>query len=98
MKKESFGKIKNYLLVMMFIALVITGVQLYQEKQVDKGKYELFLKQFYFELTSSIQSLHTVLEKPPLSGKDLEIALLLVERNLELAEYMLESGSDCIDG
>src|SRR5699024_2630970 len=96
MKKESLGKIKNYLLVIIFIALVITGVQLYQERQEDKRKYEWFLNQFYFELTSSVQSLQTVLEKP-LRGKGLEKALLLVERNLERTDSVLDSGSNFVD-
>lgn len=92
MKKELFGNIKNYLLIILSFALIITGVQLYQEKQESRRQYELFLNHFYFELTSAIQSLHSVLETP-LEGNELEQALLHVEQDLERTDFMLDAGS-----
>lgn len=96
MKKRSFGKIKTYLLIIISFALIITGTQLYQEKQESKRQYESFLNHFYFELTSAIQSLQSVLEQP-LEGKDLEQALLHVEQDLERTDFMLEAGSYFVD-
>ncbi|TFJ93229.1 hypothetical protein [Lentibacillus salicampi] len=96
MKKESLGKIKSGLLIVISLALIITGIQLYQEKQENNRQFELFLNHFYFELTDIIRSLNAVL-KEPMEGKELEHALLAVKDGLERTDFMLEAGSDFAD-
>ncbi|GAB3790258.1 hypothetical protein [Virgibacillus kimchii] len=96
MKKESFGKLKTYLLIILSLVLIITGVQLYQANQESQRQFESFLNQFYFKLESTISSLDSVLEQQ-LEGNDLERALLQLDRDLEQAALILNAGNLFVD-
>jgi hypothetical protein len=96
MNKKTSGKIKTYLLILVSLALIITGVQLYQENQESKRQYDLFLNQFYHKLESAMSSLDTVLEQP-LEGNDLEQALQHFEKNLEQTDLVLDAGGRFVD-
>jgi hypothetical protein len=96
MKKGLFGKIKTYLLIILSVALIITGVQLYQSKQESQRQFESFLNQFYSKLEAARRSLDSVLEHE-LEGNDLEQALLQVEKNLEQTDLVLDAGGHFVD-
>ncbi|MFA1819095.1 hypothetical protein ACDX78_02630 [Virgibacillus oceani] len=96
MKKESFSKIKTYLLIIISLVLIITGVQLYQKNQESQRQYESFLNQFYFKLESAMSSLDTVLEQE-LEGNNLARALLQIDQSLEQADLILNAGSRFVD-
>lgn len=95
MKKEWFGKLKNYLLIILSATLIFTAVKLYHEKQENTRQYELFLSNFYYELSSTNRVLHSIVEQPP-EENDLEQGLLQIERGLERTSLMLDVGRKLI--
>jgi hypothetical protein len=96
MNKNSFGKIKSFLLVILSVALIITGFQLYQNNQESQRQFESFLNQFYFKLESAISSVDSILEQPS-EGNDLEQSLLQLDRDLEQTDLILNAGYRLID-
>src|SRR5690625_2996069 len=96
MIKKSFGKIKTYLLIIISLVLIFTGVQLYQEKQESQRQFESFLNQFYFKLESTINSLGSILEQP-LIENHMEQALLQLDRELEQTDLILNAGNLFVD-
>jgi len=91
-------RLKNYLLILLSIAVIISGPMLYEEKVKNNREYGRFLNQFYHELDITLSQIDFLLSSYEGDENfDLGYNLSLLDKRLERTHLTLESGNNYVD-